>query len=203
MTEQEDRRTAILRGSAELFARQGVSSTTVRQIGDAVGVLSGSLYHHFPSKDAIVHEIIVTYLENLRAHYRRVMDADLGPRERIHGLIEVSLRMSERFPNETIIYQNELSYLRELPRYESVKTMAAEVQQTWLQAIESGQAAGVFRTDIDPKVFYRFIRDAVWLSVKWYRPEGTYTVDRLADDCTAIFLDGFAAAPGITPAQRP
>jgi TetR/AcrR family transcriptional regulator, cholesterol catabolism regulator len=191
--EQQDRRAAILRGSAELFARQGVSSTTVRQIGDVVGVLSGSLYHHFPSKDAIVHEIIVTYLENLHARYQEVMAADLDARERIHGLVRVSLRMSEAFPHETVIYQNELSHLRELPRYERVKAMAAEVQQTWLQAIESGQAAGVFRTDIDPKVFYRFIRDAVWLSVKWYRPEGTYPVDRLADDCTSIFLDGFAA----------
>jgi AcrR family transcriptional regulator len=194
MAEQPDRRTAILRGSADLFARQGVSSTTVRQIGDAVGVLSGSLYHHFPSKDAIVQEIIVSYLEDLLVRYREVAAAGLDPRARLHGLVRVSLQMTEDQPSATIIYQNELSYLRELPQYEHVKAMAAEVQQTWLQAIEAGQADGSFRADIDPRVFYRFVRDAVWLSVKWYRPEGTYTVDQLADDCTSIFLDGFATA---------
>jgi TetR/AcrR family transcriptional regulator, cholesterol catabolism regulator len=195
MAEHSDRRTAILRGSADLFARQGVSSTTVRQIGDAVGVLSGSLYHHFPSKDAIVQEIIVTYLEDLLARYREVAAAELDPRTRLHGLVRVSLQVTEAQPSATIIYQNELSYLRELPQYEHVKAMAAEVQLTWLGAIEAGQADGSFRADIDPRVFYRFVRDSVWLSVKWYRPEGTYTVDQLADDCTSIFLDGFASAP--------
>jgi AcrR family transcriptional regulator len=193
VSEQQDRRTAILNSSADLFARQGVSSTTVRQIGEVVGVFSGSLYHYFPSKDAIVNEIIVTYLENLLARYRELAAAELDPRERLHGLVRVSLQVTREQPSATIIYQNELSYLRELPQYENVKAMAAEVQQTWLAAIEAGQAAGAFRGDIDPKVFYRFVRDAVWLSVKWYRPEGTYTVDQLADDCTSIFLDGFAS----------
>jgi AcrR family transcriptional regulator len=191
---QLDRRADILRRSADLFARQGVSSTTVRQIGEVVGVLSGSLYHYFPSKDAIVQEIIVSYLENLLARYREVTEKDQEPREQLHGLVHVSLQIAEAQPSATTIYQNELSYLRGLPAYETVKNLSAEVQQIWLQTVELGQAQGTFRTDIDPKVFYRFIRDAVWLSVKWYRSEGTYTVEQLAADCTSIFLDGFATS---------
>ena len=53
-----DRRQAILACAAELFATRGVAATTVRQIADEVGILSGSLYHHFESKEAIVDEII-------------------------------------------------------------------------------------------------------------------------------------------------
>jgi AcrR family transcriptional regulator len=49
-----DRRAVILARSAELFATRGVAATTVRDIGEAAGLLSGSLYHYFPSKDAIV-----------------------------------------------------------------------------------------------------------------------------------------------------
>jgi AcrR family transcriptional regulator len=184
----------ILRSSAELFAKQGVASTTVRQIASAVGVLSGSLFHHFPSKDAIVNEIVTSHLDLLRGRYREVLAADLTPRTRLERLTSTSLQIAEADPNATIIYQNETSHIRELPQYEAVKEVAAEVQQSWLSVIEDGREDGSFRTDIDPKVFHRFIRDAVWLSVRWYRPEGRhYPVEQLTADCVSIFLDGYAA----------
>jgi len=190
---QGDRRTEILRRSADLFARRGVASTTVRQIADEVGVLSGSLYHHFPSKDAIVNEIVTGYLDLLLSRYREVMAVDRTPRERLEQLIAASLRVADSEPSATLIYQNEMGYIRELPRYEAVKAAAVEVQQTWMSVIEQGRADGSFRDDVDPKVFYRFVRDAVWLSVRWYRKEGPRTVEQLAADCASIFLDGYAA----------
>lgn len=192
MSEPQDRRSVILRSSAELFARKGVAATTVREIADEVKVLSGSLYHYFPSKDAIVNEIITAYLEELLARYAEVTGADLEPRGRMHGLVLASLRMAEAQPHATQIYQNELAYLRDLPQYSHVVDAVSEVQRAWLDVIESGRTEKVFRDDIPPRVFYRFIRDAVWLSVRWHRPDGTYTVEQLADNCTSIFLDGFA-----------
>lgn len=192
MPEPLDRRSAILHSSAELFARKGVAATTVREIADEVGVLSGSLYHYFPSKDAIVNEIITSYLGELLTSYAEVTGADLDPRGRMHGLVLASLRMAEAQPHATQIYQNELAYLRELPQYSHVDEAVSEVQRAWLEVIESGRAEKAFRDDIPPRVFYRFIRDAVWLSVRWHRPEGTYPVEQLANDCTSIFLDGFA-----------
>jgi AcrR family transcriptional regulator len=193
VTEPENRRDSILRASAALFARQGVASTTVRQIAAEVGVLSGSLFHHFPSKDAIVDERMSNYLTEVRLRYRAVLAAEDGPRAQLEALITTSLRLAEADPHAAMIYQNELAYLRELPQYESLKEAAVEIQQTWLTIIEAGRADGSFRTDIDPKVLYRFMRDAVWLSVRWYRPDGPYTVDQLAKDCASIFLDGYAA----------
>jgi len=58
VTQAVDRRDVILERAADLFARQGVAATTVREIADAVGILSGSLYHHFASKDEIVDAIV-------------------------------------------------------------------------------------------------------------------------------------------------
>jgi AcrR family transcriptional regulator len=67
-----DRREVILREAAELFARQGVAATTVREIADAAGILSGSLYHHFTSKDEIVDAVVSSFLHDLRAAYDEV-----------------------------------------------------------------------------------------------------------------------------------
>ena len=44
------RRAELLRLAAEMFAERGFRATTVRDIADAAGILSGSLYHHFGGK---------------------------------------------------------------------------------------------------------------------------------------------------------
>ena len=51
------RRDEILAIAALQFAERGVASTTVRDIGAAAGILSGSLYHHFESKEQILGEV--------------------------------------------------------------------------------------------------------------------------------------------------
>jgi TetR/AcrR family transcriptional regulator, cholesterol catabolism regulator len=190
IAEVQDRRALILTSAAELFARKGIGATTVREIADAVGVLSGSLYHHFESKDAIVEEILIGYLEAIQARYADVLDSGRSSAESLHDLVLCSLRVASEQPYATAIYQNELHYLREQPRFAAVLTGAANVQHTWLRVIEKGVADGAFRGDIDPRVFYRLIRDAVWLSVRWQHPDPP---DRLADDIIAIFLHGFSS----------
>ncbi|TXS47651.1 helix-turn-helix domain-containing protein, partial [Streptomyces sp. OR43] len=47
----------ILRPAAEVFAAQGYNATTVRRIADAAGMLAGSLYYHFDSKESMLDEI--------------------------------------------------------------------------------------------------------------------------------------------------
>ncbi len=51
----------VLAAAAELFERSGYSATTMAQIGQAVGVLPGSLYHHFDSKEAIAIRLLERY----------------------------------------------------------------------------------------------------------------------------------------------
>jgi AcrR family transcriptional regulator len=193
MAEVQDRRELILSTAAEMFARKGLRATTVRGIADAVGVLSGSLYHHFPSKDAILDEVLSRYLDEIRERYAVVLASGKGPAERLHDLVVTSLEIAEEQPHATAIYQNEGQYLREMAGFGNIQSAAAEIQQTWLQVIAAGVADGVFRDDIPSWVFYRLIRDAVWLSIRWHRPDGPYSTDQLGEDVTALFLHGFAA----------
>lgn len=193
MSESQDRRELIVASAAELFARKGIAATTVREIADAVGVLSGSLYHHFESKDAIVGEVLSGYLDVIHERYAEVLASDKAPAECLHDLVLVSLQVAEEQPHPTAIYQNELHYLREQQSFAGIQKAAGDVQRTWLKVIEAGVADGSFRSDIDPRVFYRLIRDAVWLSVRWHRPNGKYPTRQFAEDITAIFLHGYSA----------
>jgi TetR/AcrR family transcriptional regulator, cholesterol catabolism regulator len=191
-SEPLDRRERILSSAAALFARKGVAAATVREIAHDVGILSGSLYHHFESKEAIVDEILSSYLDDLRARYRQVLARDSDPRIRLHDLVLVSLQTVEAHPYAAEIYQNDVKYLRQFDRFAYLGSSVREVEDTWLDVINTGVAQGAFRGDLDPLVFYRLMRDAVWLTVRWFTPGRGYPVSRLADDCTSIFLDGMA-----------
>ena len=59
------RRDELLSTAGRLFAENGLRSTTVRDIADAAGILSGSLYHHFDSKESMVDEILRGFLDRL------------------------------------------------------------------------------------------------------------------------------------------
>ncbi|MBO0852486.1 MAG: TetR/AcrR family transcriptional regulator [Nocardia sp.] len=62
-----ERRAEILRTAAELFASAGYARTVVRDVADACGILAGSLYHHFDSKEAIAAELLARYHDALDA----------------------------------------------------------------------------------------------------------------------------------------
>jgi TetR/AcrR family transcriptional regulator, cholesterol catabolism regulator len=185
------RREVILREAATLFAAQGVAATTVRQIADEAGVLSGSLYHHFPSKEAMAQDIVVAYLEDLLGRYRTLGDQDADPIGRLRLLVRVFVETSADHPHAVEVYQNEGVLLRSVPRCEHVSAMTREVDQFWADVIGAGVDALRLRTDVSQLLFHRLIRDAVWLTQSWYRPTKAYPPSRLADDIVAVFLDGF------------
>ena len=48
----------IIAAAARVFQRKGYHAATVQDIADAVGILKGSLYHHFKSKDDLLYLIV-------------------------------------------------------------------------------------------------------------------------------------------------
>lgn len=58
------RRAEILETAARLFASSGLQ-TSLKEIAEACGILPGSLYHHFDSKEAIVLELVHRFVDDL------------------------------------------------------------------------------------------------------------------------------------------
>ena len=72
------RRADVVQLAGELFAQKGYRATTVREIADAAGILSGSLYHHFDSKESIGDEILSGFINDVLADYRAAVTSG-GP----------------------------------------------------------------------------------------------------------------------------
>lgn len=186
----QERKKLILDRSAEIFARKGVSATTIREIADAVGVYSGALYHYFPSKEAIVTELIREYIEDLSARCKDVLARELPPVERLEALVEVALATSEQYHGATSIWRREGEYMRERLVEADMTATADMMQIAWRDAITEGVAAGDLRADLDPEIFRELLYDAVWHASRWFRPDPERTLPDLARTVVSVFVDG-------------
>lgn len=191
MTQAVDRRDVILERAADLFARQGVAATTVREIADAVGILSGSLYHHFASKDDIVDAIVGSFMDDLVSRYDAVLASTDDAAERLRGLVVASMSTVAGHPHATEIYQKDARYLAEGKA--PVAENARLIRRAWIGVLEEGVEAGVFRSDVPVSVIYPLLRDGLWLTARWFKPTKAYGYDELAADYLRVFLDGIGA----------
>ena len=187
------RRDELLQIAAGLFAERGFRNTTVRDIADAAGILSGSLYHHFDSKESMVDEILQTFQRELFAAYDEILASNAPIREKLESAVRLSFQAIDEHHAEVAIFQNEADWLSGLgERFSYLAERHAQSRQVWLTLLKEGVASGALKPDLDIELAYRFIRDTIWVAVRWYRPGGELTPERVADQYLSILLDGVA-----------
>lgn len=173
-----------------MFAENGLRSTTVRDIADAAGILSGSLYHHFDSKESMVDEILRRFLDDLFEKYRAIAASGLSATETLRRLVIASFESIDAERNAVAIYQDEAKRLSSQERFSYISELNVEFRQLWHAVLQRGVDDGEFRPDLDVELVYRFMRDTVWVAVRWYRPGGALSVEAIADQYLSIVLDG-------------
>ena len=190
------RRDQLLELAATMFAERGLRATTVRDIADGAGTLSGSLYHHFSSKEEMVDELLRGFLDWLFARYSEVIDTEPNPLERFKGLFMASFDAIEHRHAQVVIYQDEAKRLLSQPRFSYLEDRNRQQRTMWVEVLQQGIADGYFRPDLDVDLVYRFIRDTTWVSVRWYQPGGALTAAQVGRHYLAIVLGGITTQEG-------
>jgi AcrR family transcriptional regulator len=184
------RRDELLALAATMFAERGLRATTVRDIADSAGILSGSLYHHFSSKEEMVDEVLRGFLDWLFERYQQIVATEPNPLERLKGLFMASFEAIETRHAQVVIYQDEAKRLSSQQRFSYVEMRNREQRKMWVDVLNQGIAEGYFRPDVDVDLVYRFIRDTTWVSVRWYQPGGPLTAEEVGRQYLSIVLGG-------------
>ncbi len=184
------RRDELLQLAATMFAERGMRATTVRDIADSAGILSGSLYHHFSSKEEMVDEVLRGFLDWLFERYQQIVETEPNPLERLKGLFMASFEAIATRHAAVVIYQDEAKHLSSQERFAYVDERNKEQRKMWVDVLNQGIEEGYFRPDVDVDLVYRFIRDTTWVSVRWYQPGGPLTAEQVGQQYLAIVLGG-------------
>src|SRR4051794_5805373 len=93
----QSRREVILREAARLFAERGFLGVGIDDIGAAVGITGPGIYRHFPGKDALLGEILVSISERL-LEGARARSGSTDPREALDALVAFHVEFALSFP---------------------------------------------------------------------------------------------------------
>jgi TetR/AcrR family transcriptional regulator, cholesterol catabolism regulator len=190
----QTRREELLAIAARLFAERGFKNTTVRDIADAAGILSGSLYHHFDSKESMVDELLNTFQTSLWEKYDEIEASDLTPRAKLEAIVRTSFDAIDLHHSEVAIFQSDAAYLTTFDRFAYLDRRNLKFRELWIGLLDAGVRSGELRADLDIELVYRFLRDTVWVAVRWYRPGGELSPRDVADQYLTILLEGIAHA---------
>lgn len=191
--ESSKRRTHILNIAADVFARRGFANATVREIATEAGILSGSLYQHFESKDSMLAEILSNLMTDLLAAYREVVATTEDIVEQFAGMVRCGYALVAEHRTGMTILHNDFSYISGIPEFGFVNEFNEELGELWLGVLRRGVEEGRFRSDLDVFLTYREVMGAMLAAVRWYNPKGRISPEQVADHQVGLYFRGLLA----------
>lgn len=184
------RRREILSIATELFAEKGIVATSVRDIGDRAGILSGSLYNHVSSKEELIAEILVPVVRSQVEAFDAIAAETGDPEQIVRRLIAAAVAQTAANPHAARILRNDSHHLAELSGLDEVVRQQQAVLSRWMSAVEAGIAAGAFRADADPSIVTWSIADVVLGAYRFIKPVGRMPAGEVAEQLAALILAG-------------
>lgn len=184
------RREEILEVASQVIAERGIKGATVRDIGQAAGILSGSLYYHFDSKEQIVVELLLPGVQAQYAQSLEIRAAATSAAEALAGLIRAAVRETAAHPTKSLIIRNEARTFADVPLLAPVAEFRRKSLALWLDVVKQGVKAGEFRDDLDADVVVRAMFDGVLGTARWFTGARPSKPDRVADSMISFYVDG-------------
>lgn len=176
----------ILTAAARLFRQRGFARATVRELADVVGILSGSLFHHFRSKDEILFAVMEEVIAEMDTALAAAIAAADSPEGRLRALISTQLGFIHGPRSDAaavLIYEwNALAP-------ESRDRLLAGRQAyfaRWHEVLSQAQAEGLTR--LEPVVLRQLLHGAIVWTANWYQPGGALTQVELEEAVLSLAL---------------
>jgi AcrR family transcriptional regulator len=188
------RREELLRIAREVFAGQGFEATTLRDIGNRMGLTAGSLYHYIDSKQALLASVM-SDLEPPEVRPWRAATDDPGAAA--EWLADVMRTHIEIITADRAGMTLAMTELNALPAPE--RALLRDRMRQYRRAIEdfigAGRASGIFRREVDPALAAMAVLGALNWTSRWLRPDGRLTPARVGEQLADLLLHGLAV-PG-------
>lgn len=186
---KDDRIRQIVKTSASLFIKNGYYETTTRQIAEACGITSGTLYHYIKAKE----DLLAMFADLLSVEFAR-FDKKIrkgltraSPQVALKNTVSGFILMIDDIQDMVLFWYEESKNLDEA----HLKTMMEkdiEVMRLFVDVIERGCRSGQFRVG-DPVVAAYGIKMLcdTWVLKRWYL-HNRYSVKQYIEKCQETAL---------------
>ncbi|NIB40664.1 TetR/AcrR family transcriptional regulator [Pseudomaricurvus alkylphenolicus] len=176
----------LLDAAAKLFATKGYKETTMRDIGSEIGMLPGSVYYHFKSKQELLLAVYEQAVTGIKTRLLAAIADEQDPWRKLEVAVVTH--------TETILDQNDYAHVM----IGVLPDKAPEIQQE-LTALRDGYEAILIelidelpvRKGIDRKLLRLMLLGAINSTQIWYQ-EGTISPEEIARTFVGYIKDPVA-----------
>ncbi|CAM3194526.1 TetR/AcrR family transcriptional regulator [Prescottella defluvii] len=187
-----DKRTEILMASSELFAAKGYTGTSMRDIANSTGMLAGSLYYHFDSKEALAATMVRGLRDDIVAAVQR-------PAVPADSSVEAIRRFALDVADASARHPGALQVCLGVPGThdeELQALLAAEArwsEKKWQTLVRAAEDAGLVRPEVDTRILREVLRVALTHSAT-LAPTG-FAARKVAGCTIDMLFNGLATKP--------
>ncbi len=187
LTDLNSARGRLQQASAKLFKEKGFAKTTVRDIAAAVGIQSGSIFHHFKNKEQILKAVIVDAILRVLTQMKEVLSTSENIEEQFKHLIHCELNAihDDKLDGFRLMV-SEWRSLNDDNRNE-ILTLRDEYEDIWLAVLTTAYQKNL--VTIESFYLRGFVRGALIETTNWYKKNGNLSLDDLAIKLSSAFLN--------------
>ncbi|WP_426979174.1 TetR/AcrR family transcriptional regulator [Pseudarthrobacter sp. O4] len=178
---------SVLVIAVEVFNRHGYDATSMGILAENLGISKSAIYHHVPSKG----ELLKLALDHALGGLESILDQPAATSGSADARLEFVVRQTvsvlvERLPFVTLLLRLRGNTEIERNALERRRTFDHKVAAL----ISEARDEGLLRQDIDPRTVTRLLFGTINSIVEWYKPGGSLSPEKLADDVITMAFHG-------------
>ncbi|WP_162005709.1 TetR/AcrR family transcriptional regulator [Dictyobacter vulcani] len=188
-------RDSILAAAVQLFAQYGYHAAPLRDIARIAGIQAASIYHHYPSKQALLVEIMETHMQRLNTSLEYILKETDDPLQRLHDAIANHIRLHTTYKAEFFIIDTEMRALEEEHR-PYILGLRDKYEALLQELLLDGMERDVFRRSDVKIASYAMIAMCTEVAT-WFRPDGRLSVQQVITIYRQFITEGLLHTPEV------
>jgi AcrR family transcriptional regulator len=181
-------RETILKVATRLFADKGFERTSVRRIAEKARLSVPGMFHYFPSKEEILNEIMMGFIDEAYARLMDIYTSDVDPVEKLDAVCKFYAEHYAGHKDQlTILIAEGKSLSRE---HQQAFINKKRVYVEALKRLFNDLAAAGLLKPLDPSVLAFIFFGMVHWTYSWYNPRGEMGPEALGRIFSEVFLRG-------------
>jgi AcrR family transcriptional regulator len=173
---------------SRLFAEKGYHATSMRDVGNQIGMSKSSMYNYFKSKEDILFHLMNDAMDEALETLQAICRADHSPEEKLNAVLDFYARYYAGDQDRLTLLVNELPSLSD-EHQEIIKKKDRDYVKLIRSILDALTEAGRMKA-IHPTVATFAFFGMVHYTIKWYKKEGVVSPGELARFFVEIFTKG-------------
>lgn len=180
----------ITENSIRLFEKKGFSETSIQDIVESLGVTKGTFYYYFSSKEQLLMDIHMSYIEEMLTRQNRILeDSQKSCKDKIYEMVLMLILDIKLQGSSARVFFREMRNLSEEHLSEVIPKrdlFRINIQKL----LEEGKSKKEFKESLRSDIVAFGILGVTNWSYQWFNPSGPTSDEEVARIFVDMILQG-------------